>query len=250
MAAVNRWVQSIGEWSCAINQNTYPTRGNKVLLSHAVRIQNLQVPPIPQPSCQSSLTELLLHVSTRSTFEADDAATTLQALAATKAFSDQNWRRLTAEHWSDWAQSFTGSTHCASELVSTLEDPQDPFGKVTPHTLSNSDHKLTNKQRASRVIGVDTPCCTICALYVSGLNPGIAFSTPSGKICPWAIPHDVSEEIQIYMLDLLTEMLKKQLIELGTMDHKRRYEEAVRATGNNWVKIRGRYRLVKDGGAS
>lgn len=52
------------------------------------------------------------------------------------------------------------------------------------------------------------------------------------------------------MLDLLTEMLKKRLIELGTMDHKRRYEEAVRATGNIWVKIRGRYRLVKNGGAS
>lgn len=135
IAAINRWLKSIGEWSHALYQNKSPNKSFRVLFSRPVRFKSLQVPTISQPGRQSTLTELLQHVAAGSTFQADDAARTLQALAATKPFADQKWGRLTTHYWSGWSQSFTGSAHCAAELVSTLEDQQDPFGKV-PTSLS------------------------------------------------------------------------------------------------------------------
>lgn len=110
-------------------------------------------------------------------------------------------------------------------------------------------YKLTNIQRAKRLIGVDTPCCTICSIYIHGLNPSIAVGAPSGKICPWATPNDVSEEVELYMLKVLTEMVQKRLLELGTYDHRRPLEEEARVIGNGLVRIGGRYRLLKDGEA-
>lgn len=136
IGAVNAWLNSIGEWSHALYQSTNPSKSTRVLFSRAVEFQSLQVPPISQASRQSTLTQLLHHVAARSTFTADDAARTLQALAPTKPFSDQKWGRLTTQNWSVWSQGFTGSTHCAAEIVSTLEDELDPFGKVpTSFTL-------------------------------------------------------------------------------------------------------------------
>lgn len=86
-------------------------------------------------------------------------------------------------------------------------------------------------------------------MYIHGLNPGIAVGASSGKCCPWATPNDVSEEVELYMLEVLTEMVQKRLLELGTRDHKHRLEEEARVIGNGLVRIGGRYRLLEDGEA-
>lgn len=48
------------------------------------------------------------------------------------------------------------------------------------------------------------------------------------------------------MLKVLTEMVQKRLLELGTRDHNRRLEEEARVIGHGLVRIGGRYRLLKD----
>lgn len=228
-AAVTRWLRWATQWSVALSEILEPSsRAHQILLAKNVKIVNVHVPSVENPRKQAPLNHILELVVRGTGIHILDAVGLLQRMADRneQQFDESGngtngWDRLSARQWDKWPTTFTGKYHCESVLASLLEMKNGNNQLVAianvPLATPLSILRVTDKsQRAKKAIGVSTPCCYCCTLYLRQLNPKLIFGATAGKAYPWAFPawgnHDLIAHI---ILMELVNTLRNRLVQLS-----------------------------------